>query len=53
MMSLLDTKAPLVIRDMTKQLLYYPEIIWGGTFLLSKNDGRITYKTTEEFYPLK
>ncbi|WP_166962372.1 hypothetical protein [Yeosuana marina] len=27
MMSLLDTKAPLVIRDMTKQLLYYPEII--------------------------
>jgi hypothetical protein len=53
MMSLPDTKAPLVIRDMTKQLLYYPEIIWGGTFLLSKNDGKITYKTTEEFYPLK
>ncbi|WP_111708555.1 hypothetical protein [Lutibacter citreus] len=53
MMSLPDTKAPLVIRDMTKQLLYYPEIIWGGTFLLSKNEGKITYKTTEEFYPLK
>jgi len=53
MMSLPDTKAPLVIRDMTKQLLYYPEIIWGGTFLLSKKNGIITYKTTEEFYPLK
>lgn len=52
MMSLSDTKAPLVIRDMTKQLLYYPEIIWGGTYLLSKNDGKITYETTEEFYPL-
>jgi len=53
MMSLPETKAPLVIRDMTKQLLYYPEIIWGGTFLLSKKDGKIIYKTTEEFYPLK
>jgi hypothetical protein len=29
------------------------EIIWGGTFLLSKKNGIITYKTTEEFYPLK
>lgn len=53
MMSLPNTKAPLVIRDMTKHVLYYPEIIWGGTFLLSKNDGKITYKTTEAFYPLK
>ena len=53
MMSLSDTKAPLVIRDMTKQLLYYPEIIWGGTFLLSKKDGNITYKIIENFYPLR
>jgi len=53
MMSLPETTAPLVIRDMTKQLLYYPEIIWGGTFLLSKKDGKITYKTIENFYPLK
>ncbi len=53
MMSLPDTKAPLVIRDMTKQLLYYPEIIWGGTFLLSKKEGKISYKTTENFYPLR
>ncbi len=53
MMSLPDTKAPFVIRDMTQQLLYYPEIIWGGTFLLSKKDGKISYKTTENFYPLR
>ncbi len=53
MMSLSDTKAPLVIRDMTKQLLYYPEIIWGGTFLLSKKEGKISYKTIEDFYPLR
>lgn len=52
MMSLPETKAPLVIRDMTKHLLYYPEIIWGGTFLLSKKDGKISYKTVENFYPL-
>jgi len=52
MMSLPETKAPLVIRDMTKQLLYYPEIIWGGTFLLSKIDGVISYKTIEQFYSL-
>lgn len=53
MMSLPDNKAPLVIRDMTKQLLYYPEIIWGGTFLLSKKDGKLSYKTVENFYPLR
>ena len=52
-MSLPDTKAPLVIRDMTKQLLYYPEIVWGGTFLLSREDGVITYKTIENYYPLR
>jgi len=52
MMSLPETKAPLVIRDMTKHLLYYPEIIWGGTFLLSKIDGVISYKTIEQFYSL-
>lgn len=53
MMSLADTKAPLVIRDMTKQLLYYPKIIWGGTFLLSKKDGKLSYTTIENFYPLR
>jgi hypothetical protein len=53
MMSLSDTKAPLVIRDMTKQLLYYPTVIWGGTFLLSKKDGVISYKTIENYYPLR
>ncbi len=53
MTSLSNTKAPLVIRDMTQQLLYYPKIIWGGTFLLSKKNGKISYKTIENFYPLR
>lgn len=53
MMSLPDTKAPLVIRDMTKHLLYYPEIIWGGTFMLSKEEGIIKYEIIENFYPMK
>lgn len=53
MMSLPDTKAPAVIRDMTQQLLYHPEIIWGGTFVLSKDDnGKITHRSLEPYYPL-
>jgi hypothetical protein len=53
MMSLPDTKAPFVIKDMTKHIMYYPDIVWGGTFNLSKKDGKITYKTIEDFYPLR
>lgn len=53
MMSLPGTKAPAVIRDMTQQVLYYPEIIWGGTFELSKDvDGKITHGLLENYYPL-
>ena len=53
MMSLPETKAPLVIRDMTKQLVYYPEIIWGGTFSLSKKNDIISYTILEAFHPLR
>ena len=53
LMSLPETKAPLAIRDMTQQILNYPEIIWGGTYLLSKENEKITYKTTEGYYPIR
>lgn len=53
MMSLPDTKAPFVIRDMTQQILNYPKIIWGGTYMLSKENDVISYRTTEGFYPLR
>ena len=52
MMSLKDTKAPFVIRDMTQQILYFPEIIWGGTYDLSRKTGKLTYKTKEGFHPI-
>ena len=52
MMSLPDTKAPFSIRDMTQQILNYPEVIWGGTFLINKEDGKFVYELVERFYPL-
>jgi len=52
MMSLPDTKAPFSIRDMTQQILNYPEIIWGGTFLVNKKNGIFIYEAIEGFYPL-
>jgi len=52
MMSLPSTKAPLSIRDMTQQVLNYPKVIWGGTFLVNKRDGKFIYNVVEGFYPL-
>jgi hypothetical protein len=52
MMSLPNTKAPFSIRDMTQQVLSYPEVIWGGTFLINKRDDKFTYDVIEDFYPL-
>ena len=52
-MSLPETQAPSVIREMTQQLLYYPKITWGGTFGLSKDgNGKITHQVLENYYPL-
>jgi hypothetical protein len=52
MMSLPSTKAPFSIRDMTQQVLNYPEVIWGGTFLINKKDDKFIYDVIEDFYPL-
>lgn len=52
MMSLPDTKLIPAVRDMTKHLLEFPEIVWGGSFSLWKEDGKTMYKVTENFYPL-
>jgi hypothetical protein len=40
------------LKDMTKQILNYPEIIWGGSFILSRVDGKLMSKVEESFYPL-
>ena len=52
MMSLPDTRLIFAVRDMTEQILNYPEIVWGGTFTLWKENGKTKYKTTENFYPI-
>jgi hypothetical protein len=52
MMSLPDTKAPFSIGDMTQKILINPEVIWGGTFLINKQNGKFTYEMIEDFYPL-
>ena len=52
MMSLPDAKLIYAVRDMTDQILKYPEVIWGGTFTLWKENDKTMYKTTENFYPI-
>ncbi len=51
-MSLPDTKIIFAVGDMTKQVLDFPEIIWSGTFLLWKEEGKTKYRLIENFYPL-
>jgi hypothetical protein len=51
-MSLPETKLIFAVRDMTKQVLDYPHIIWGGSFTLWKIDGKTQYKINENFYPI-
>lgn len=52
MLSLPDAKLIGAVGDMTKQILLYPEIIWGGTFTLWKEEGTTKYKTSENFYSI-
>lgn len=52
MMSLADTKAPFSIRDMTQKILNNPEVIWGGTFLVDKENEKFIYEMVEDFYSL-
>lgn len=52
MMSLPDTKLIFAVRDMTKKILDYPDIVWGGTFYLWKKNGVTKYKLAEDFYSL-
>lgn len=52
MMSLPDAKLIYAVRDMTDQILKYPEIIWGGTFTLWKENDKTVYEMTEDFYPI-
>lgn len=52
MMSMPDAKLIPAVRDMTQHLLEFPEIVWGGSFSLWKENGKTQYKVIENFYPL-
>jgi len=54
-LKMLDPKAKIVaaIGEMTKHILNYPNTIWGGSYLLIKNDTKKTEsKVIENFYPI-
>jgi len=40
------------IRLITKQVLEFPDKLWGGSFLISENEGRHDTTVLEEFYPI-
>ncbi len=40
------------IRLITKQVLEFPETVWGGSFLISENGEQHETQVLEEFYPL-
>ena len=48
-----DAKIVTAIGEMTKHILIYPEIIWGGSYLIIKKVGKKTEsKVLENFYPI-
>ncbi len=47
------SKIPVkAIRLITKQVLEFPETVWGGSFLISENGERHETEVIEKFYPI-
>lgn len=40
------------IQQITKQIIYYPNIVWGGSFMVSHTEKDHPTKIVEHFYPL-
>lgn len=40
------------LMQMTKQILDYPNTLWGGSFILFREKNKINSRMEEEFYPL-
>ena len=38
--------------QMVKQVLDYPDIIWGGSFLVNRENNEVSSSQTEDFYPI-
>ncbi len=51
---MLSPKAKIVssVGDATKQVLDYPNIIWGGSYMLIKGEGKTKSQMIENFYPI-
>ena len=40
------------IGEMVKQIIEYPNTVWGGSFLVDRKNGKATSRITEDFYPI-
>jgi len=40
------------LSEMTKQVLDYPQVVWGGAFLINRENEKVTSKQIEDFYPI-
>ncbi|MFK8061441.1 MAG: type 1 glutamine amidotransferase domain-containing protein [Polaribacter sp.] len=38
--------------EMVKQVLDYPKVVWGGAFLINKENNKTTSEQIEDFYPI-
>lgn len=38
--------------EMVGQILEYPQVVWGGAFLINRENEKTTSKLTEDFYPI-
>jgi len=38
--------------EMVEQILDYPQVVWGGSFLINRENEKTTSEQTEDFYPI-
>lgn len=38
--------------QMIKQVLDYPDVVWGGSFLINRENNEVSSSQTEDFYPI-
>ncbi len=51
-MLLPESKIVDVVGETTRQILYHPDTIWGGSFLLVKTDEKTRSEVMESYYPI-
>ncbi|MDT0607405.1 NUDIX hydrolase [Croceitalea rosinachiae] len=48
----IDNNTVTSIKQITKQIMEYPDTVWGGSFMISRNEEGHPTKQVEKFYPL-